>query len=67
MDIVRRYDISYHALNHYTAFGLLSVSYKQGNVRFYDASHVRQRLQIIAKLAGEGYSLLLIRKKLIGV
>jgi hypothetical protein len=40
---------------------------KKGNVRFYDETLVRFRLVRIAKLAQEGYSLRLIRKKLVGI
>jgi DNA-binding transcriptional MerR regulator len=65
--IVLAYNISYHAVNHYTDFGLLPLLYKKGNERFYDKTLVRQRLNTITKLAREGYSLRLIRKKLIGV
>jgi len=66
-DIVSKYNISYHAVNHYTDFGLLQLAFKKGNVRFYDSRQVRQRLNKITKLAREGYSLRLIRRKLLGV
>jgi DNA-binding transcriptional MerR regulator len=66
-DIMRRYGLTYHAVNHYTDFGLLPLSFKKGNVRFYDDRQVRQRLAMITKLSREGYSLRLIRKKLLGV
>lgn len=66
-DIMHKYSISYHAVNHYTDFGLLSLAFKKGNVRFYDDRQVRQRLAMITKLSREGYSLRLIRKKLLGV
>ena len=65
--IMAKYNISYHAVNHYTDFGLLTLLYKKGNERFYDDAQVRQRLTVITKLAREGYSLRLIRKKLIGI
>ncbi len=66
-EITRKYDISYQTVNHYTDFGLFSLVLKKGNVRFYDGSQVRQRLVKITKLAREGYSLRLIRRKLMGI
>ncbi|MBN3040982.1 MAG: MerR family transcriptional regulator, partial [Candidatus Omnitrophica bacterium] len=39
----------------------------KGNVRFYDRSLVKERLEKIRHLTEEGYSLRLIRKKLIGI
>lgn len=66
-DIVKTYDISYQTVNHYTDFGLLQVLAKKGNVRFYDRGVVEKRLKQISALVGEGYSLRLIRKRLIGI
>lgn len=66
-DIMRRYNITYHAVNHYTDFGLLTLAFKKGTVRFYDEVQVKQRLNTIIRLASEGYSLRLIRRKLLGV
>ncbi len=66
-EISTKYSISYQTVNHYTDFGLLPVVFKEGNVRFYDDSQVKERLNIITKLASEGYSLRLIRRKLLGV
>lgn len=65
-DVIKRYKITYQTINHYTDFGLLPVLVKKGNVRFYDRRVVEKRLKTIADLAKEGYSLRLIRKKLIG-
>ena len=65
--IVTRYHISYQTVNHYTDFGLLPVQTKIGNARFYDKSLVKRRMKKIRELVGEGYSLRLIRKKLIGI
>ena len=65
--IVKRFNISYQTVNHYTDFGLLDVAFKKGNVRFYNKNEVKHRLVRIAKLAREGYSLRLIRRKLIGL
>ncbi|MFC1658260.1 MerR family transcriptional regulator [Candidatus Omnitrophota bacterium] len=65
-EIVDRFRISYQTVNHYTDFGLLQVAFKEGNIRFYDKNEVKARLLKITKLAGEGYSLRLIRRKLIG-
>ena len=66
-EIVDKFNISYQTVNHYTDFGLLTLAFKKGNVRFYDKAQVKERLQAIAQLAQEGYSLRLIRRKLIGV
>jgi DNA-binding transcriptional MerR regulator len=66
-DIVKTYNISYQTVNHYTDFGLLQVMAKKGNVRFYDKEVVEKRLNEILTLVGEGYSLRLIRKRLIGI
>ena len=66
-EITKRYDISYQTVNHYTDFGLFPLVLKKGNVRFYDGSQVRRRLVRITKLAREGYSLRLIRRKLLGI
>lgn len=65
--ITKKYKISYQTVNHYTDFGLLPVSFKKGNVRFYDKNLIEKRLRQITDLIGEGYSLRLIRKKLIGI
>jgi DNA-binding transcriptional MerR regulator len=66
-EITARYNITYQTVNHYTDFGLLPLIIKKGNVRFYDEAIVRYRLSRIVKLAQEGYSLRLIRKKLVGI
>jgi DNA-binding transcriptional MerR regulator len=66
-DIINKYHISYQTVNHYTDLGLISVALKKGNTRFYDADQVRKRLSVITRLASEGYSLYLIRRKLLGV
>ena len=66
-DIVRRYKVTYQAVNHYTNLGLLQVVTKEGNARLYAKAKVKGRLSKISKLVSEGYSLRLIRKKLIGV
>lgn len=65
--IIQKYNISYQTVNHYTDFGLLPVSAKRGNVRFYDKSLVDKRLLQVRSLAKEGYSLRLIRKRLVGI
>ncbi|MCM8792656.1 MAG: helix-turn-helix domain-containing protein [Candidatus Omnitrophica bacterium] len=66
-DIVAKYHVSYQSVNHYTDLGLLPVSFKIRNVRFYDRAVVERRLKKIRKLMQEGYSLRLIRKRLIGI
>ncbi|MBU1125910.1 MAG: helix-turn-helix domain-containing protein [Candidatus Omnitrophica bacterium] len=66
-EIQSKYHITYQTLNHYTDFGLLPVSAKVANVRFYDRKIIEKRLKHIRSLTEEGYSLRLIRKKLIGI
>ena len=66
-EIITQYNISYQTVNHYTDFGLLPVQTKIGNARFYDRNLVKKRMKKIRELIEEGYSLRLIRKKLIGV
>ena len=66
-DIVRRHGLTYQAVNHYTNLGLLQVVTKEGNARMYSKGKVEERLAKISQLVNEGYSLRLIRKKLIGV
>lgn len=65
--IMKQYRISYQTVNHYTDFGLLPVETKRGNVRFYDKRIISQRMKKIRMLMEEGYSLRLIRKKLLGI
>ena len=66
-DIIARYHLTYQTINYYTDFGLLPMVCKKGNVRYYDGVEVRQRLNKITKLSREGYSLRLIRRKLLGI
>jgi len=66
-EIVTRFNISFQTVNHYTNFGLFSVVTKVGNVRMYDETEIKERLAKISELVAEGYSLRLIRKKLIGI
>ncbi|OGX36760.1 MAG: hypothetical protein A3D87_01565 [Omnitrophica WOR_2 bacterium RIFCSPHIGHO2_02_FULL_50_17] len=66
-DIMREYSLSYQTVNHYTDFGLLPVSLKKGNMRFYDRQIVARRMKAIRELMGEGYPLRLICKKLDGM
>ena len=66
-DIIKRFNISFQTVNHYTNFGLLDVITKKGNVRMYDEDQVKERLARILKLISDGYSLRLIRKELIGI
>ncbi len=66
-EVVKKFNISFQTVNHYTNFGLLNVVTKKGNVRLYDEAEVRQRLVKVSELVAEGYSLRLIRKKLVGI
>lgn len=65
--IVQEFNVTYQAVNHYTNLGLLDVITKNGNARMYDRLKVKDRLAAIVELVNEGYSLRLIRKKLVGV
>ena len=65
--IISKYNISYQTVNHYTDFGLLPVLVKRGNVRLYNRGLIEKRLRKIRDLTQQGYSLSLIRKKLIGM
>lgn len=66
-DIMHKYRISYQTVNHYTDIGLLPVLLKKGNERFYGRNLIQKRLKKIRKLVSEGYSLRLIRKRLVGI
>ena len=66
-DLMSRYKVTYQTVNHYTNFGLLPMVAKIGNVRFYQKGLAIKRLRQIRNLMEEGYSLRLIRKKLIGI
>jgi DNA-binding transcriptional MerR regulator len=66
-DISATYSITYQTVNHYTDLGLLPVAGKKGNARFYNNAIVGRRLKEIKDLAREGYSLRLIRKKIVGI
>ena len=66
-EIVEKFGITFQTVNHYTNFGLLSVITKKGNVRMYSAREAKERLAKISELVAEGYSLRLIRRKLVGI
>ena len=66
-DLMSKYKVTYQTVNHYTDFGLLPMVGKIGNVRFYQKGLAIKRLRQIRNLMEEGYSLRLIRKKLIGI
>ena len=66
-EIIREFQITYQAVNHYTNLGLLDVVTKNGNARMYDRVEVKRRLLEITRLVKEGYPLRLIRKKMTGV
>ena len=66
-EIAQAYRITYQTVNYYTDLGLLSIVLKEGNVRYYDRDIVEMRLSEISKLKQEGYSLRLIRRRLIGI
>ncbi len=66
-EIAAKYGLSYQTVNRYSDAGLLSVVFKKGNIRFYERGHVDRRMRQISSLAREGYSLMLIRKKIVGI
>ncbi len=66
-EISSKYGLSYQVVNRYSDAGLLSVTFRKGNCRFYDRRHVDRRMKQISAMTREGYSLNLIRKKFIGV
>jgi DNA-binding transcriptional MerR regulator len=66
-EIAKRYRISYQKVNRYTDAGLLRVVFKRGNERLYNRQQACRRLKRISSLSREGYSLRLIRKKLVGI
>jgi len=66
-EISRQYGLSYQIVNRYSDAGLLNVAFKKGNVRYYDRKQVAKRIPQISALARDGYSLMLIRKKLMGI
>lgn len=64
-EIMREFNISYQIVNHYTNFGLLPVIVKKANIRYYDKNTIQERIRKIRELIQQGYSLSLIRKKLV--
>ncbi|MFA6384106.1 MAG: MerR family transcriptional regulator [Candidatus Omnitrophota bacterium] len=66
-EMSQQYGLSYQIVNRYSDAGLLRVAYKKGNVRYYDRKQVAKRIPQISALARDGYSLMLIRKKLMGI
>lgn len=66
MEVVRRFNISYQTLNHYTNFGLLNAVKKRGsgNKRFYLLDEVETNLNKIDELKGKGYPLKIIAQML---
>ncbi len=66
-EIAGKYEVPYQTINRYSDAGLLNVAFKKGNVRYYDRLHIHRRLSQISKLTRDGYSLSLIRKKILGI
>ena len=66
-EISARFGLSYQVINRYTDAGLLSIVIKKGNIRLYNREQVTKRIRQIQDLIREGYSLVLIRKKLVGI
>ena len=66
-EIASKYGLSYQVVNRYSDSGLLNVVFKKGNIRFYDRRQTARRIKRIFSLSREGYSLMLIRKKLLRI
>ncbi|MDD3150757.1 MAG: MerR family transcriptional regulator [Candidatus Gastranaerophilales bacterium] len=64
-EITKKYNLSYQTLNYYTNLGLLETVKKEGNKRFYNEDTVKVNLEKIQAMKNEGYTLALIRKRLI--
>ncbi len=64
--IAEKYEVPYQTINRYSDAGLLNVAFKKGNVRYYERLHSQRRLAQITRMTRDGYSLMLIRKKLLG-
>ena len=65
-DIVRKYNIPYSTITHYTNMGFFNVVRRKGNKRLYSEDEIRMQLPRITRLINEGYPLRLIRKMLSG-
>ena len=63
-DIVRKYNIPYSTVNHYTIIGLLNIADRKKNMRLYNEAEVKERLRRISELRSKGYPLHPIRKEL---
>ena len=59
-EIVKKYNISYQTLNHYTNLGLLNAHGRRGFMRMYADSEIRVRLKKIKELKDKGYTLCVI-------
>ena len=53
-------------IHYYTALGLLRVRERMGNKRAYDVREAKARLEEIRRMRQEGYSLAIIRQRLVG-
>jgi DNA-binding transcriptional MerR regulator len=66
-EIEKKHRISYQTINRYTSVGLLKIAFKKSNIRFYKREQVDKSIKKIFALTSEGYPLVLIRKKLVGI
>lgn len=64
--IVKKYNISYPTLTHYTNLGFFTVAGRSGNKRLYDEEEIKRRLPQVQELIKRGYPLRLIREKING-
>ena len=59
-ELLKKFNISYQTLNHYTNIGLLESALRKGLKRFYEENDVKVRLEKIKELQNKGYTLRLI-------
>ena len=63
-EIVKRHNIPYSTLTHYTNLGFFTVLKGKGNKRLYDRQEVNARLRKITRFIDDGYPLRLIKRRL---
>jgi len=63
-ELIKKFEMSYSSLTHYTNIGLLKVISRKGNKRLYDVDEVTIRIPKIWKMADKGYPLKVIAEEL---
>ncbi len=59
-EVIKKFQITYPTLTHYTNIGLLRMVGRKGNKRLYDEEGVGKRIPKIRELVNRGYPLRLI-------